>query len=110
MFARRWRPPGARGHDAADLGFVLGEPGQRRARRRQPRGLNSAILYKSEQREAKKDARIQLLENQLVENYDERILAGRARGGCDDLDQGGARRGVDQRKCQAVSSWRAGSK
>ena len=32
-------------------------------------------LYKSEQREAKKDARIRLLESQLVENYDERILA-----------------------------------
>ena len=32
-------------------------------------------LYKSEQREAKKDARIQLLENQLRESYDERITA-----------------------------------
>lgn len=32
-------------------------------------------LYKSEQREAKKDLRIQLLENQLTESYDERILA-----------------------------------
>ncbi|WP_036010794.1 hypothetical protein [Bradyrhizobium yuanmingense] len=32
-------------------------------------------LYKSEQREAKKDARIQLLENQLIESYDERIVA-----------------------------------
>jgi hypothetical protein len=31
------------------------------------------MLYKSEQREAKKDTRIQLLENQLVESYDERI-------------------------------------
>jgi hypothetical protein len=32
-------------------------------------------LYKSEQREAKKDTRIQMLENQLTESYDERILA-----------------------------------
>lgn len=32
-------------------------------------------LYKSEQREAKKDTRIQLLENQLRESYDERITA-----------------------------------
>lgn len=32
-------------------------------------------LYKSEQREAKKDARIQMLENQLTESYDERVLA-----------------------------------
>lgn len=32
-------------------------------------------LYKSEQREAKKDLRIQMLENQLTESYDERILA-----------------------------------
>lgn len=32
-------------------------------------------LYKSEQRESKKDNRIQLLENQLRENYDERIAA-----------------------------------
>lgn len=32
-------------------------------------------LYKSEQREAKKDMRIQLLENQLRESYDERITA-----------------------------------
>jgi hypothetical protein len=32
-------------------------------------------LYKSEQREAKKDARIQLLENQLRESYDERVTA-----------------------------------
>jgi hypothetical protein len=33
------------------------------------------MLYKSEQREFKKDARIQLLENQLIESYDERIVA-----------------------------------
>lgn len=32
-------------------------------------------LYKSEQREAKKDVRIQMLENQLTESYDERVLA-----------------------------------
>jgi hypothetical protein len=32
-------------------------------------------LYKSEQREAKKDTRIQLLENQLRESYDERVIA-----------------------------------
>ena len=32
-------------------------------------------LYKSEQREAKKDIRIQMLENQLTESYDERVLA-----------------------------------
>jgi len=32
-------------------------------------------LYKSEKREEKKDARIQWLENQLIESYDERILA-----------------------------------
>jgi hypothetical protein len=32
-------------------------------------------LYKSEQRESKKDIRIQLLENQLRESYDERINA-----------------------------------
>lgn len=32
-------------------------------------------LYKSEQREAKKDIRIQMLENQLTESYDERIIA-----------------------------------
>jgi hypothetical protein len=32
-------------------------------------------LYKSELREAKKDSRIQLLENQLRESYDERITA-----------------------------------
>lgn len=33
------------------------------------------MLYKSEQREKAKDLRIQFLENQLVENYDERIEA-----------------------------------
>jgi hypothetical protein len=33
------------------------------------------MLHKSEEREGKKDARIQLLENQLIESYDERILA-----------------------------------
>ena len=32
-------------------------------------------LHKSEQREEKKDMRIQLLENQLIESYDERIAA-----------------------------------
>ncbi len=32
-------------------------------------------LYKSEKREEKKDMRIQLLENQLIESYDERIAA-----------------------------------
>lgn len=31
------------------------------------------MLQKSEKREEKKDMRIQLLENQLVESYDERI-------------------------------------
>lgn len=44
-----------------------------------PAGLVCAVLvvslYKSEQREAKKDTRIQLLENQLTESYDERVLA-----------------------------------
>jgi hypothetical protein len=44
-----------------------------------PPGLLAVFLYvalfKSEQREAKKDLRIQLLENQLRESYDERILA-----------------------------------
>lgn len=44
-----------------------------------PAGLVSIILYmmllKSEQREAKKDLRIQMLENQLTESYDERIEA-----------------------------------
>lgn len=33
------------------------------------------MLQKSEKREAAKDARIQLLENQLIESYDERIEA-----------------------------------
>lgn len=33
------------------------------------------MLRKSEEREDKKDARIQLLENQLRESYDERIVA-----------------------------------
>ena len=32
-------------------------------------------LHKSEKREEKKDMRIQLLENQLIESYDERIAA-----------------------------------
>jgi hypothetical protein len=32
-------------------------------------------LYKSEQREHKKDSRIQMLENLLTESYDERIAA-----------------------------------
>ena len=32
-------------------------------------------LHKSEKREEKKDMRIQLLENQLIESYDERISA-----------------------------------
>lgn len=44
-----------------------------------PPGLIAVILwvalYKSEQREAKKDLRIQLLENQLTESYDERVMA-----------------------------------
>lgn len=44
-----------------------------------PPGIVAAVLYlalwKSEQREAKKDLRIQLLENQLIESYDERITA-----------------------------------
>lgn len=44
-----------------------------------PAGLVCVVLwvalYKSEQREAKKDDRIQLLENQLIESYDERIEA-----------------------------------
>jgi hypothetical protein len=43
-----------------------------------PPGLLAVFLYvalwKSEQREAKKDLRIQLLENQLRESYDERII------------------------------------
>jgi hypothetical protein len=33
------------------------------------------MLKKSEEREAKKDTRIQLLENQLIESYGERVLA-----------------------------------
>lgn len=33
------------------------------------------MLRKSEEREAKKDMRIQMLENQLIESYDERITA-----------------------------------
>lgn len=32
-------------------------------------------LFKSEKREEKKDIRIQMLENQLTESYDERVLA-----------------------------------
>ena len=44
-----------------------------------PPGLIAIILwvmlYKSEKREEKKDARIQMLENQLLESYDERIAA-----------------------------------
>lgn len=44
-----------------------------------PPGLIAAILWlalhKSEEREAKKDQRIQLLENQLRESYSERIEA-----------------------------------
>lgn len=44
-----------------------------------PAGLICIVLwialYKSEQREAKKDTRIQMLENQLTESYDERVLA-----------------------------------
>lgn len=37
--------------------------------------LMYVMLKKSEEREAKKDVRIQMLENQLIESYDERILA-----------------------------------
>ena len=44
-----------------------------------PPGLVAVVLYyalyKSEHRESKKDDRIQLLENQLRESYDERITA-----------------------------------
>lgn len=44
-----------------------------------PAGLICVVLwvalYKSEQREAKKDTRIQMLENQLTESYDERVMA-----------------------------------
>jgi hypothetical protein len=34
-----------------------------------------AMLFKSEKREEKKDTRIQMLENLLIESYDERISA-----------------------------------
>ena len=44
-----------------------------------PPGALAALMWvmlrKSEDREAKKDNRIQLLENKLIENYDERIEA-----------------------------------
>lgn len=44
-----------------------------------PPGLICVVLwvalYKSEQRESKKDLRIQMLENLLTESYDERIAA-----------------------------------
>lgn len=44
-----------------------------------PPGITAVIMWvmlkKSEEREAKKDIRIQLLENTLIESYDERILA-----------------------------------
>lgn len=44
-----------------------------------PAGLICIVLwvalYKSEKREEKKDLRIQMLENQLIESYDERIEA-----------------------------------
>lgn len=33
------------------------------------------MLMKSEKREEKKDMRIQMLENQLIESYDERVAA-----------------------------------
>lgn len=33
------------------------------------------VIYRSEKRETKKDDRIQMLENQLTESYDERVLA-----------------------------------
>lgn len=39
------------------------------------------MLVKSEKREEKKDARIQLLENQLRESYDERVAAADRIGG-----------------------------
>jgi hypothetical protein len=43
-----------------------------------PAGVVSIILWfmlkKSEERENKKDTRIQMLENQLIESYDERVL------------------------------------
>lgn len=44
-----------------------------------PSGISTLIMWamlkKSEEREAKKDTRIQLLENKVLESYDERILA-----------------------------------
>lgn len=44
-----------------------------------PPGITAVIMWvmlkKSEEREAKKDIRIQLLESQLTESYDERIAA-----------------------------------
>lgn len=44
-----------------------------------PPGLIAVIMWmmllKSEKREEKKDTRIQMLENQLTESYDERVLA-----------------------------------
>lgn len=44
-----------------------------------PPGLLAVLMWiflkKSETREEKKDARIQMLENQLLESYDERIAA-----------------------------------
>lgn len=44
-----------------------------------PSGLICVVLlvglYKSEKREALKDLRIQMLENQLTESYDERVQA-----------------------------------
>jgi hypothetical protein len=44
-----------------------------------PAGALAALMWvmlkKSEDREEKKDARIQLLENKLIESYDERITA-----------------------------------
>lgn len=44
-----------------------------------PPGALAALMWvmlkKSEEREAKKDIRIQLLENKVIESYDERILS-----------------------------------
>lgn len=44
-----------------------------------PPGILAVLMWiflrKSEQREEKKDVRIQMLENQLLESYDERIAA-----------------------------------
>lgn len=44
-----------------------------------PPGIAALIMWvmltKSEKREAAKDTRIQMLENQLIESYDERISA-----------------------------------